>query len=45
MKHLKIHKFRFKNVILLAIGSKMYLNIQQKLHSLTCISKETRDPS
>ena len=31
MKHLKIHKFRFKNVIVLAIECKMYLKIQQKL--------------
>ena len=27
MKHLKIHKFPFKNVIFLAIGCKMYLKI------------------
>ena len=31
MKHLKIHKFPFKNVIVLAIECKMYLEIQQKL--------------
>ena len=31
MKHLKIHKFPFKNVIVLAIECKMYLKIQQKL--------------
>ena len=31
MKHLKIHKFPFKNVIVLAIEcKKMYLKIQQK---------------
>ena len=30
MKHLKIHKFPFKNVIVLAIECKMYLKIQQK---------------
>ena len=27
MKHLKIHKFPFKNVIVLAIECKMYLKI------------------
>ena len=42
MKHFKIHKLPFKNVIVLA---KMYLKIQQKLHCLGCISKQTRDPS
>ena len=31
MKHLKIHKFPFKNVIALAIECKMYVKIQQKL--------------
>ena len=31
MKHLKIHKFPFKNVIVLAIECKMYLKIQQTL--------------
>ena len=41
MKHLKIHKFPFKNVIVLAIECKMYLKIQQKLHCLGCISKQT----
>ena len=41
MKHLKIHKFPFKNVIVLAIKCKMYLKIQQKLHCLGCISKQT----
>ena len=41
MKHLKIHKFPFKNVIVLAIECKMYLKIQQKLHYLGCISKQT----
>ena len=41
MKHLKIHKFRFKNVIVLAIECKMYLKIQQKLRCLGCISKQT----
>ena len=41
MKHLKIHKFPFKNVIVLAIDCKMYLKIQQKLHCLGCISKQT----
>ena len=42
MKHLKIHKFRFKNVIVLAIECKMYLKIQQKLRCLGCISKQTK---
>ena len=41
MKHLKIHKFPFKNVIFLAIECKMNLKIQQKLHCLGCISKQT----
>ena len=41
LKHLKIHKFPFKNVIVLAIECKMYLKIQQKLHCLGCISKQT----
>ena len=41
MKHLEIHKFPFKNVIVLAIECKMYLKIQQKLHCLVCISKQT----
>ena len=41
MKHLKIHKFPFKNVIVLAIECKMYLKIQQKLHCLGRISKQT----
>ena len=42
MKHLKLHKFPFKNVILfLAIECKMYLKIQQKLHCVGCISKQT----
>ena len=41
MKHLKIHKFPFKNVIVLAIECKMYLKIQQKLHYPGCISKQT----
>ena len=41
MKHLKIHKFPFKNVIVLAIECKMYLKIQQNLHCLGCISKQT----
>ena len=41
MKHLKINKFPFKNVIVLAIECKMYLKIQQKLHCLGCISKQT----
>ena len=41
MKHLKIHKFPSKNVIVLAIECKMYLKIQQKLHYLGCISKQT----
>ena len=47
MKHLKIHKFPFKNVIVLAIECKMYLKIQQKLHCLGCIfrTKQTRDLS
>ena len=37
MKHLKIHKFPIKNVIVLAIECKMYLKIQQKLHRLGCV--------
>ena len=41
MKHLKIHKFLFKNVIFLAIECKMYLKIQQKPRCLGCISKQT----
>ena len=41
MKHLKIHKFPFKNVIVLAIDCKMYLKVQQKLRCLGCISKQT----
>ena len=41
MKHLKIHKFSFKNVIVLAIECKMYLKIQQNLRWLGCISKQT----
>ena len=41
MKHLKIHKFPFRNVIVLAIECKMYLKIQQKLRWLGCISKQT----
>ena len=41
MKHLKIRKSLSKNVIVLAIECKMYLNIQQKLHCLGCISKQT----
>ena len=41
MKHLKIHKFPFKNVIALAIECNMYLRIQQKLRCLGCISKQT----
>ena len=38
MKQLKIHKIPFKNVIFLAIECKMYLQIQQKLRCLGCIS-------
>ena len=41
MQHLKNHKFPFKNVIVLAIECKMYLKIQQKLHCLGGISKQT----
>ena len=41
MKHLKIHKFPFKNVIFLAVECKMYLKIQQNLRCLGCISKQT----
>ena len=41
MKHLKTRKFPFKNVIILAIECKVYLKIQQKLHYLGCISKQT----
>ena len=40
MKHLKIHKFPFKNVIVLAIECKMYLKIQQK-PSLTWLHFKT----
>ena len=40
MKHLKIHKFSFKNVIVLAIECKMYLKIQQK-PSLTWLHFKT----
>ena len=39
LKHLKIHKVSFKNVIVLEC--KMYLKIQQKLHCLGYISKQT----
>ena len=31
MKHLEVHKFPFKNVIVLAIECKMYLEIQQRV--------------
>ena len=41
MKHLKTRKFPFKNVIISAIECKVYLKIQQKLHHLGCISKQT----
>ena len=41
MKNLKIYKFPFKNVIVLAIECKMYLKIQQKLLCLGGISKQT----
>ena len=41
IKHLKIHKFPFKNVIVLAIECKMYLKSPQKLRWLGCISKQT----
>ena len=41
MKHLKIHKLPFRNVIILAIECKMYLKIQQKPRCLGCISKQT----
>ena len=41
MKHLKLRKLPFKNVIVLVIECKMYLKIQQKLHCLSCISKQT----
>ena len=34
MKHLKIHKFPFKNVIVLAIECKMYLKIQKNFTTL-----------
>ena len=40
MKHLKIHKFPIKNVIVLAIECKMYLKIQQK-PSLTWLHFKT----
>ena len=39
MKHLKIYKFPFKNVI--AIECKMYLKIEQNRRWLACISKQT----
>ena len=41
MKHLKMHKFLFKNVLVLAIECKMYLKIQQNRRWLGCISKQT----
>ena len=41
MKHLKIHKFPFKNVIVLAVECKMYLKIQQNVRRFGCISKQT----
>ena len=41
MRHLKIHKFAFINVIVLAKEWKMYLKIQQKLHCLGCISTQS----
>ena len=41
MKHLKVHKFPFKDVIVLAIECTMYLKIQQKRRSLGYISKQT----
>ena len=41
MKHLKIHKFPFRNVIALAIECNVHLKIQQKLRCLGCISKQT----
>ena len=34
MKHLKVRKFPFKNVIVLAIECKMYLKIQQNFAAL-----------
>lgn len=40
MKHLKIHQFPFKNVIVLAIECKMYLKIQKKT-SLTRLHFKT----
>ena len=39
MKHLKLHKFRFKNVLVLAIECKMYLKIQQKLRALVAFNR------
>ena len=36
-----MHKLPLKNIIVLAIECKMYLKIQQKLHCLSCISKQT----
>ena len=39
MKHWKIHKFPFKNVIFLAIECKKYLKIQQKLRCLGLLFK------
>ena len=41
MKHLWIHKFPFKNVIVLATECQIYLKIQQKLRCLAYISKQT----
>ena len=42
MKHLKIHKYPFKNVIVLAIECKMYLKIQQKLQCLFWVAFQNR---
>ena len=41
MKHLKVHKFPFKNVIVLAIEYKMYLKSQQNFASLTWLHFKT----
>ena len=40
MKHLKIHKFPFKNVIVLAIECKMYLKISKQ--TMRSVVKKTR---
>ena len=44
MKHLKIHKFPFKNVIVLAIECKMYLKIQQNFADLVAFQNRPWAP-